>query len=85
MQIFRLFQYLRLIPFDTSSEQGRSDERHRLAALTVMANILSRGLGMIAMIFTVKLTVPYLGAERFGVWMTIASFAGMLSFMDLGV
>lgn len=40
---------------------------------------------MIVMILTVSLTVPYLGAERFGVWMTVASLAAMLSFLDLGV
>ena len=85
MQISRLFKYFTLIPFDASSEEGRADERHRLAILTMAANILSRGLAMITMILMVKFTIPYLGVERFGVWMTIASFAGMLSFMDLGI
>jgi O-antigen/teichoic acid export membrane protein len=85
MQISQLFKYFRVIPFATSSEQGRADERRRLATLTIVANLLSRGLAIFTMILTVKYTVPYLGVERFGVWMTIASFAGMLSFMDLGV
>jgi len=49
------------------------------------ANVLSRGVAMLVMVLTVSLTIPYLGAERFGVWMTIASFVGMLSFLDLGV
>jgi O-antigen/teichoic acid export membrane protein len=40
---------------------------------------------MLVMVLSVSLTIPYLGAERFGVWMTIASFAGMLSFLDLGI
>lgn len=40
---------------------------------------------MLVMVLTVSLTVPYLGAERFGVWMTVASLAAMLSFLDLGV
>lgn len=40
---------------------------------------------MLTMLLTVSLTIPYLGPERFGIWMTIASFAGMLSFLDLGV
>ncbi|MDH2916229.1 MAG: oligosaccharide flippase family protein, partial [Gallionella sp.] len=85
MNISSLPKYLRLTPFDTTSEQGRSDERYRLAALTVLANVISRGLAMLVMVLTVSLTVPYLGAERFGVWMTIASFVGMLTFLDLGV
>jgi O-antigen/teichoic acid export membrane protein len=85
MNISSLPKYLRLTPFDTESEQGRSDERYRLALITMLANILSRGLSMLVMVFTVSLTMPYLGVERFGVWMTIASFVGVLSFMDLGV
>lgn len=85
MNILDIQKYLTLKPFDTGTEQGRSDERYRLAALTVTANVFSRGMAMLVMVLSVSLTIPYLGAERFGVWMTIASFAGMLSFLDLGV
>lgn len=49
------------------------------------ANFGSRAVSMLVMVLTVSLTVPYLGAERFGVWMTVASLAAMLSFLDLGV
>jgi len=48
-------------------------------------NLVSKALSMIAMVLGVSLTIPYLGAERFGVWMTIASFSAMLTFLDLGV
>lgn len=37
------------------------------------------------MIAAITATVPYLGSERFGAWMTIASLAAMLSFLDLGI
>ncbi|MDP3759115.1 MAG: hypothetical protein Q8R01_01205 [Ramlibacter sp.] len=43
------------------------------------ANVLSLGVALVVMVLTVGLTIPYLGAERFGVWMTIASFVGMFS------
>ena len=76
---------LSLVPFDTQTEQGRSDERYRLAALSILTNVLSRLIGVVAMLLSVSLTVPYLGVERFGVWMTIASFAGLLTFLDLGI
>jgi O-antigen/teichoic acid export membrane protein len=85
MKLLTLHKCLRLTPFDTFTEQGRSDERYRLAVLSMAANVLSRGAAMVVMVMTVSLTVPYLGAERFGVWMTIASFAGMLMFLDLGI
>lgn len=85
MNIFALHRFLRLTPFDAFTEQGRSDERYRLAILSMAANVLSRGVAMVVMVLAVSLTIPYLGPERFGVWMTIASLVGMLSFLDLGV
>lgn len=85
MNLFLLTNYLRLAPFDTSTEQGRSDERYRLVFLTMVANVFNRGTSVLVMVLTVSLTIKYLGAERFGVWMTIASFVGMLTFLDLGV
>lgn len=85
MKISSLARFFRLEPFDNESEQGRSDERYRLAAITMLANLVNRILSMLVIIFSVSLTVPYLGAERFGVWMTIASFVVVLGFMDLGV
>ena len=85
MNLAILKKYLTLTPFDISTEKGRTDERYRLAILSMVSNVLSRGTSIIVTICTVSLTIPYLGAERFGVWMTIASFVGMLSFLDLGV
>lgn len=77
--------HLRLRPFDVSTAEGRASERYRLAIWNAIANTLSTGIGMLAFLITVPLTLSYLGAERFGVWMTVASLAGMLSFLDFGV
>ena len=85
MNLFAARRYLRLTPFDTRTEQGRRDERYRLAALSILANVLGRGFSVVVMLLSVSLTLPYLGVERFGVWMTVASFAGLLAFLDLGV
>jgi O-antigen/teichoic acid export membrane protein len=85
MNPFALRHYLRLTPFDVSSELGRTQERYRRAAWTVLANAFSKSMLMLQMVLGVSLTVPYLGAERFGIWMTVAGFAGMLAFLDLGV
>lgn len=40
---------------------------------------------MIALVVGVSLTLPYLGTERFGVWMTIISLAALLTFLDFGI
>ena len=42
-------------------------------------------MGMLVTIGTVQLTLPYLGVDRFGAWMLLASLIAMLSFLDLGV
>ena len=68
-----------------SPAEQRNRERYRLAAYAVAANIASKALAMVLMVLSVKLTIPYLGAERFGVWMTLASLSAMLAFLDLGV
>lgn len=85
LKLFAARSYLRLKPFDATTEQGRADERYRLAALSMVASIASRIFGVTLTLLSVSLTLPYLGAERFGIWMTVASFAGVLTFLDLGV
>lgn len=67
------------------TEQGRADERYRLAGLSIVASIASRIVSVFLTLLSVSLTLPYLGVERFGIWMTVASFAAMLTFLDLGV
>jgi O-antigen/teichoic acid export membrane protein len=84
-KISKYLAYLRVTPFEVNSEYGRSQERYRLAFLTAFTNLLSKGVMMLVMILSVKLALPYLGVERFGVWMTIASLAALLNFMDLGI
>jgi O-antigen/teichoic acid export membrane protein len=85
MNIARVKKYFRFSPFDQTTSSGRSEERYRLALFSSIANIVSRAFSMLVMILSVSLTLGYLGAERFGVWMTIASLVGALSFLDLGI
>ena len=76
---------LRLKPFDTSTEQGRSRERYRRAALTTFTSVAARGVSVLTTLITVRLTVHYLGAERYGLWVTVTSVVGLLAFSDLGI
>lgn len=72
-------------PFPSDTEEGRAAERYRRASWTMLAHATSSAASMLAMVLSVSWTVPYLGPERFGAWMTIASLAAVLSFLDLGV
>ncbi|WP_435419191.1 hypothetical protein WAB17_06455 [Parerythrobacter aurantius] len=77
--------YLRIRPFKGDTEEVRTAERYRRALWTLIASVLARAIGLVTMILSINLTVPYLGEERFGAWMTISSLAAMLSFLDLGI
>lgn len=67
------------------AEQVLVDARHRRARWSAAANLLSKCCGMLVTLATVQFTLPYLGPERFGGWMLLASLIAMLSFLDLGM
>lgn len=85
MNLVLLARHLRIQPFPADTEEGRAAERYRRASWTMLAHVVSSAASMLVMVLSVSWTVPYLGAERFGAWMTIASLAAVLSFLDLGV
>ena len=75
----------RFSTFDTSTEEGRSNERHRRIFLTAAASALAKVVSVGTTFVSIPLTLHYLGTERFGLWMTISSVIAMLGFADLGV
>jgi O-antigen/teichoic acid export membrane protein len=75
----------RLRPYDTDTPAGRARERQRRIALTALASAVARAVGLVTNLITVPLAIGYLGAERYGLWMTITSLIAMVGFLDLGV
>lgn len=78
----RLFRFT---AYEEATIEGRSLERHRRVALTVLASAAAKGASLLTTIVSVPLTVRYLGAERYGLWMAIGSIVAMFSFADLGI
>lgn len=62
-----------------------SQRRYRRAALTGATASISKIISLGTSIITVRLTFQYLGAERYGMWMTISSFVMLLAFADFGM
>lgn len=85
MKLLKLVKFLRFKSFDVSTAEGRSQERYRLALWSLMANIVSKIMAFAVIMLSVRWTLPYLGVERFGVWMTVASFTTLLLILDLGI
>jgi O-antigen/teichoic acid export membrane protein len=85
MQITRFSSVLRMRPFDTSTEGGRSKERLRRAALTTTASVAARAIALFTGLISVPLTYRYLGTERYGIWMVLISIIAAMGFADLGI
>lgn len=60
-------------------------ERYRRVVLTALTSLSAKGITALTMLVSVPLTVDYLGAERYGMWMAISSLIAVLSFADLGI
>jgi O-antigen/teichoic acid export membrane protein len=59
--------------------------RTKRVQATALAAIGTKVVALLTAIVSIRLTLPYLGAERYGMWMTVVSAAAMLSFSDLGM
>lgn len=67
------------------TSESRAQERHRRVALSAAAAATAKLVSIAAALISMPLTVHYLGAERFGMWMTMSSLITALSFADLGM
>jgi hypothetical protein len=76
---------IRLTPFDTNTEEGRSNERLRRVTLTALTSAFAQGISIIAMLVSTPLVFKYLGSERYGLWLAISSLVVVIGFADLGM
>lgn len=71
--------------YDTSTPEGRANERARRIALTAVTAALAKVLAMAIPLITVRITYNYLGAETYGLWNAVTSFFALFAFADLGL
>jgi O-antigen/teichoic acid export membrane protein len=62
-----------------------SRERYRRAGLTASTSYIAKALTMVMSFVSVPLTIHYLGAERYGVWLTISSLLLWVALTDFGL
>jgi O-antigen/teichoic acid export membrane protein len=82
LKIKTIFQFS---PHDINSAEGKSYERYRRILLTGGSTAIVKLFSAAINLITVPLTVHYLGAERYGLWMAISSIMALMSFADLGL
>jgi O-antigen/teichoic acid export membrane protein len=74
------------LPKETDdAKRARTERRGKHIKLTVLTGLVARASSMVMTIVSVPLTLNYLGAERFGLWMTVTSVVSMLTFADFGI
>jgi O-antigen/teichoic acid export membrane protein len=66
-----------------SGDRGR--ERYRRAGITASTSFLAKALNIVISFVSVPLTVHYLGAERYGVWLVISSLLTWMAMTDFGL
>src|SRR6516225_11631836 len=76
-------QGLKTLFIRSSADPGR--ERYRRAGMTASTSYLAKGLTILMSFVSVPLTVHYLGAERYGVWLTISSLLFWVALTDFGL
>jgi len=76
-------QGLRALLTRSNADAGR--ERYRRAGLTASASYIAKALTVLTGFVSVPLTINYLGAERYGVWLTISSLLMWVALTDFGL
>lgn len=82
LKLKKIFQFT---PHDISNAEGKSHERYRRILLTGGSTAIVKVFSVAINLITVPLTVKYLGAERYGLWMAISSIMALMGFVDLGL
>ena len=72
-------------PEPVNDAMQRSRKRYRGIAAAALSAFFGKGLSLLVNAATVPITVRYLGAERYGLWITISSAVAMFFVLDIGI
>ncbi len=71
-------------PRDASVDEARSQHRHRQAGKTFRADLVGKGVSIGVRLLSIPLSIQLLGAERYGLWLTVSSVLMWLNLTQLG-
>ena len=78
------FHYLRLA-FHKGPVEDDAQRRYVGILRGIFSGLVGRGIGVIVSLISIPLTVRYLGAERYGAWVTISAAMAWIALADLGL
>lgn len=64
---------------------GRGDDRTKTIKINVFQSFIYKGLSIILSLLIVPLTIGFVNAEQYGIWLTISSIVGWIGYFDLGL
>ena len=85
MSIFNVCASAILKVFTRQEDEGLPGHSYAHILQGVSTALAGRGIAIATSFIAVPLTVKYLGAERYGVWITLTSILGWLTIFDLGI
>ncbi len=71
--------------FDLSTEEGRGLKRYHRAGITAVSGAIARGVTVATGFVSVSLVLHYLGAERYGMWLTMSALMSVFLLGDFGI
>jgi O-antigen/teichoic acid export membrane protein len=77
-------RYIRLA-FEHAQTAGDSHRRYARILQGISSSLVSRGVAVVVSLITVSLSVRFLGAERYGVWITISTALTWITLADFGM
>lgn len=87
MKIVHISNYRKYLTYDfyRLPNQNLSEERNRRIIITGISGLLVKFISLGINLISVPLTLGYLGAEQYGIWMSITSILIFMNFADLGL
>lgn len=61
-----------------------TNSRTALIKKNIVGSFVIKGISVLVSLVLVPLTIDYVNAERYGIWLTIASVVGWIGFFDVG-
>ena len=59
--------------------------RSKAAAKNIFISLISKGILIVSSLLIIPLTIDYINPTQYGIWLTLSSVIGWISFFDLGL
>lgn len=80
-----VLRVMRLRPFETETEEGRSLERYRRIVLGTASSIIGRGITTAVSLVSIPLMLGFLGKSQYGFWVAVNALLPWVGLADLGI